>query len=1676
MGKKDVKKEGRVKGNLQPAASSRAAELMSSGFGGFGGLAPTSFGFGGDEFAEVDTELKVIFKKLSKRDSVTRVKGLEELSAYLENATIEDIQAMLPSWAKLYNRLGTDVERRVRENTGHVHLVLVRKARKHLAPILKEIVGTWLTLRFDPAKDVAKSAADAFQEAFPSKQTDVLVFCQVEILEYLIENLLNTTAETLSDPRYTTPEDMTARFGRVISGCLYLLSWMLEQLSSDLLQKASGQYDQLLDDKRFWSLLQHELSPIRRAAYVFIKTASVQWPGALEIRLSVISLAFVGKVFLEKDTATHSDMWEALVTFLRTFGTAWDVASQKKPVLPKLSTFLKNGAYGSISITYPSLLPFLSVMPVEVISDAAFQKEFLTNFWTGLNSGAIENANSKLFIESYVECGLFLAIKSGFEPETARQILDVHLFTPVEAFLLPSKHGNAKDKVKPEVLGDAITNFVVKIGTSTQVPSKSSSAYVCHIRDVVVEQLESAPSSTSKDFEVLCIRADRLFQSMGDAVKQKGEAANILKDNIVSAVTVIFARSIELLSPDRLSGSSILLCGLAESFTEELFTDARCHDLVLQMCKVKLAEMEKVDPPVLGRFFKVAIACMGVISAKEPTICTTVWDGLLDILGHLDEAHRSVVFNDMLVELRRVELASTYDLRSERLDVAVLLLLDHADEKDGDQRRANESALALALKPDSIVSTNASEMAGHQFSIALAAMQTPQYAKYLNKAQFTLNVLEQLLGYGKPVSTIFDAETQRDLLLNISELAAYGVATDEHVEEVERLRRSAVACWKAYAGIAKLGGEDELRSVSQLLLEHWKSLFCDLKHHGRPEQYVSQIENILDLTGELDTLKQDVWQTVLHSPEYWRHLGSAWDQDDVLLVIEDPLVAVSSNSGKKDAGTDFDVHGFSLYARLAFTVAELMQKRWEEMKGFVGEFGWVGVELMRLWVVWEDAGRLEGRMPWQVDAGDVLSREGLWGIFGKVVAEGGRGDEVGWLEEFVGLPKGTVVGEDKRRSALLAAVQGGFDGKGLRVLAQLVTLMNSAPSSSDRWISVIEKAIDCGRPKIALSLLAGVQDILPVAALPKLLTKTVQSISQLDKATVFDGTSSAVALVTSAGILLQRLSDNQSIIDTPQAQLVLLTRQLRSWYEGADGYRISKASRLDVAVGGVLAKVVGMQGEVGVNLAGFIFAICERWILELSMTNPDTRVVLHEVLQLWEALLRAADQEPQVWGAVDRHEQQVQSHVLELFQGLAGVKDHSPTAKPQAKFSTQLAELAGNTREEILFEIGSTRQLADLLYLPNEAVQLTAFSLLRRLTRKYVQETSLKVEMRRSDDESQGEEKLPEEVISAAVKQVADVEPGTVDFAAHAGLGYLLSWMILLGHFDDATFQLKANYISHLRTSDSLAHFLEYIFGMLGVGWSSSPFDLARWDFQNFEPEAFELSSPVGFPLLAAHLYWRILRHAPSLVRIWWMECKNRQLTLAVENYTTKHYTSELVRTEMDSLSTADKSALEDLTIKASKQSNEVTAAYAIEDTNLEIVIRYPQNFPLRQIDVDAGKASGGRNAGVGEARWRGWLLSTSAVMVAQNGSVVDALGVFRKNIALHFEGGFCGAFWEGFSLFAEQLGWSFFLLIFYFVLFLGVEDCAICYSVIGVIDRTLPTKQCKTCKHLFHASCLYKV
>lgn len=108
-----------------------------------------------------------------------------------------------------------------------------------------------------------------------------------------------------------------------------------------------------------------------------------------------------------------------------------------------------------------------------------------------------------------------------------------------------------------------------------------------------------------------------------------------------------------------------------------------------------------------------------------------------------------------------------------------------------------------------------------------------------------------------------------------------------------------------------------------------------------------------------------------------------------------------------------------------------------------------------------------------------------------------------------------------------------------------------------------------------------------------------------------------------------------------------------------------------------------------------------------------------------------------------------------------------------------------------------------------------------------------------------------------------------------------------------------------------------------------------------------------------------------------------------------------------------------------------------VKQCKLSVAIRIPSSFPLRNAEVDCK-----RTLGISEKRWRFWSLQIMQMLNNQDGSILDALLLWKQNVDKEFD---------------------------------GVEPCPVCYSVLCVKTHAMPNLECKTCHNRFHSSCLYK-
>lgn len=198
----------------------------------------------------------------------------------------------------------------------------------------------------------------------------------------------------------------------------------------------------------------------------------------------------------------------------------------------------------------------------------------------------------------------------------------------------------------------------------------------------------------------------------------------------------------------------------------------------------------------------------------------------------------------------------------------------------------------------------------------------------------------------------------------------------------------------------------------------------------------------------------------------------------------------------------------------------------------------------------------------------------------------------------------------------------------------------------------------------------------------------------------------------------------------------------------------------------------------------------------------------------------------------------------------------------------------------------------------------------------------------------------------------------------------------------------------------------------------------------------------------AGMAFAKALQRAPALSRSLYKERIDRGTQSSLENFVKRWIAPLLIAEEIRKVKesrVSGKSGDEggvslgegELYTHGSAAGREVRAIYSISDAFLEIGITIPEIFPLSTAQLEARS-----RVGMSEARWRKTLLEMTTLLQARDGSLAEAVGVWKRTLDKCFQ---------------------------------GVDECPVCYSVLHLKTAALPEMPCKTCKNLFHADCLFK-
>ncbi|XP_073685432.1 E3 ubiquitin-protein ligase listerin [Garra rufa] len=431
------KNKQRTKGNVRPSSSGRAADLLAResgivpGFVGFGVSTSNDPGYvpavqGAEEIDNlVDADFRMVLRKLSKRDAVTKLKAVQEFGAMCQERQPDVVKGVLPYWPRIYCRISVDHDRRVREATQQAFEQLVLKVKRNLAPYLKSIMGHWLISQCDTYSPAASAASAAFQAAFPlNKQPEAISFCKDEVLTVLQDNLLKETADTLSDPQSVPEEEREAKYIRLLTSSLLALKRLLTVLPEQDREVLQERLTQLITQGKFWKYSKHKTPQIRGAFFELIATMCEHTPQLIQADAARACSAVLLSID-DTDPVVLPPLWEAVLHILSCVDNCWTHVSARKGVMPKLWVLLKEGGRGLATSLHPNLLPLLSKLPAEVTQpNLEFSRTFLTSVIQGLSSdrATTSPSESAAIIFATMECLRFIILQNAGDEQEQRDI------------------------------------------------------------------------------------------------------------------------------------------------------------------------------------------------------------------------------------------------------------------------------------------------------------------------------------------------------------------------------------------------------------------------------------------------------------------------------------------------------------------------------------------------------------------------------------------------------------------------------------------------------------------------------------------------------------------------------------------------------------------------------------------------------------------------------------------------------------------------------------------------------------------------------------------------------------------------------------------------------------------------------------------------------------------------------------------------------------------------------------------------------------------------------------------------------------------------------------------------------------------------------------------------------
>ncbi|KAJ2741734.1 hypothetical protein GGI20_004982 [Coemansia sp. BCRC 34301] len=1539
-------KQPRVKGNLKPTTS----------------------------IDQIDGRLASQIKRLGKNDSTTKMRALFELKSYVSEHTWETgLEGMMLAWPPLFKRHIFDTDRRVRVAVAGVHAALVKRCGKRLAPNLKQVIGAWVGSYFDPHRDVGKASRLAFEVVFPeSKRTEAYAYCTRDIVEFAVDNIVNQTAESLSDARFADAEEMRSKYEHVVGASFGALALVIEEVPTARLAEEQALFNDVLGNKKAMGFVGDRSSTfIRRSVYRLIRIVMLTNPALVSDTYEIIGQALLSSSFLEADPNAHGDMWDAVLLLTKNYPQAWavDVGKKKKG----LFEFLSSGKCRlAPTISYPSILALLANLPASIVDDSMFQSGFGDALWKGASATAAAEPGSRAYhqenvglVRAMCECFSFLwtrTLKSSSSLDASVVAVGKEAAKEVDRLW----HFYLQHSESYEEMAESIVKLYTKIDSlSVKYAGAASGALFekvwTHASWFALQRVADAGSTHAVVYLITQMMEASSTALLADSARRLLSGFCLVAEQ--APESAVASRLIQALT--QLAGGVVFQEGFASKFSRRLEgvgSQQEAIGLVVSRAQF-LAESEG----------SVAGAAQSIDAFIEASLGS--------------EAGLSVVAG-LLAALADSELAQTRadwkrDARLPLLEKALVTRLAPASAPPSPPPvaliRVYGQALQGVFGGSSLVSAGAAQ--------AVFAWTCDVFTQHRKEDDWALAVREVISVW---ITLARDSACSRRLIeLWLGQAASLALLFD--------------------VAMAEGGGEGD---VSRQARRCWAAVEAQAVGHGLAQQLAQALSGAIMARitytqdpAHLARLAHAVYERIC--PEGHRaQLASEWTH-----------IASSEEPG---------------LARRAVFIAEFVRLAQLDF-GDADEEVVADLVVCLAFVLTRDTlNGADAQAVQQVAAGLVSTADDGWlATLAQYVTGCGSGDGV-WARVVA---KCVERSEAPERVLVLRAVTEWVQWTRPLTAADIEAtladrlachLEEEEETPHAATLAAVCRAVRlrhcCARaPAMRSALLSAIGHASALVDSPVRLASMLELVAELvpaDSRATLDAVTSAkivrlvLAVPTTAAALavLERLAECMAPIDEGSSvALARLCLRCVASAEGDDG--VLAAAARSVAA---LAPATTSHGAVGPIMRQLAEQILDACVVS-DRPLPDGVRALSALVRCDHVTVPRFDRLYPVLVAADPR------LGLELLRLILSASDLAAYMAPHAE---ALAALIATT----------AKALADL------GVPL---------------------------------DELPDAV-------EAD------EYVRCSALRLLLA-LALAAHCADSMAQDKANQTHNDCLPDAITHrrafdlALPLVCALLGLrnnpAAATTHFNPKLWDLSSglhWISWADELAqNPTGdqlFPLLAFHLLHRLAWSFPATLRSWWagLEQASRGTSIAVETFMAKHVCPSIIEQEVGRIRAQVNSKEKEPTPEISDDdsdhwipqslpsppnaitrvleeydgstvrpaASQVTLTFTVDDSTLEILVKIPPSYPLTLPTFESL-----RRVGVPENRWRCWLVAAQTQM-ARNSHLDSACAQLLANIGAHFD---------------------------------GVEDCAICYSAVGVLDNSLPTKQCRTCKNKFHRMCLFK-